>query len=128
MKILVFIFFIFTYYFADCQEIEETSLIGKTIRIGNLEIAQYDLPYQMAWNDAVTGCANLGDGWRLPTKAELMLLYQYKYQIKGLVNDYYWSSVEYDKDLVGCLGFNRASWLIYAKSGACCARAVRTYN
>jgi len=66
-------------------------IIGKPIKIGDLEITQYDFPKKMNWHDAKKACETLGDGWRLPTKDELNSLYLIKYNIhqKG---DYYWSS------------------------------------
>ncbi|MDC0339394.1 DUF1566 domain-containing protein [Flavobacteriales bacterium] len=50
------------------------------------------------WNEKVLSytCENLGDGWRLPTKDELNLLYENKNTIGGFVNNTsYWSSSEY---------------------------------
>ena len=35
--------------------------------VGNLEVMTEDLG-EMNWEDAMKACADLGDGWRLPTK------------------------------------------------------------
>ena len=59
------------------------NIIGKPIKIGNIEVAQYNFPKKMDWNDAKKACARLGAGWRLPTKDELNLLYQKKDKIGG---------------------------------------------
>jgi hypothetical protein len=57
-----------------------------------LEIAQFDFPSLLDWSDAKKLCANLGDGWRLPTKDELIVMYQNKNKIEGFADDhYYWS-------------------------------------
>jgi len=48
----------------------------------------------MNWDDAMAECEALGDGWHLPTKGELNLLYLNKDAIGGFVKDYYWSSTE----------------------------------
>lgn len=40
---------------------------------------------EMNWEDAQTECALLGEGWRLPTKAELLLMYENKDVIGGLL-------------------------------------------
>ena len=40
----------------------------------------------------------LGEGWRIPTKSKINLLYKNKYKIGGFVKDYYWSSKEYRND------------------------------
>jgi hypothetical protein len=69
-------------------------VIGKPIKIGNLEVAQYDFPEAMSNDDAKLACARLGKGWRLPTKKELNSLYQNRYKIGGFANNHYWSSTE----------------------------------
>jgi hypothetical protein len=57
------------------------------------------------WNDAKQWCQNHGDGWRLPTKDELLAIYNNKLDVNcwlkeynsGTLKDYYyWSSIEYD--------------------------------
>mgnify|MGYP000138273031 CR=1 FL=1 len=48
-----------------------------TIKIGNLEIMTEDLG-RMRWDAAKKACADIGDGWRLPTKDELNILYKMK--------------------------------------------------
>ena len=50
----------------------------------------------MTWDDAMKACADLGDGWRLPTKDELNLLYENKEKIGGFAHSDYWSSYGYD--------------------------------
>jgi len=46
------------------------------------------------WEDAKKVCEELGDGWRLPTKEELNLMYLNKNEIGGFAAAYYWSSSE----------------------------------
>jgi hypothetical protein len=66
-------------------------VIGITYKIGNLEIAQNDFPYEMNWNKSNQSCLELGDGWRLPTKEELELIYENKTKISGLAKvPWYW--------------------------------------
>ena len=74
---------------------QSNKIIGKPIRIGKLEVAQYDIPNRMYWDNAFYACEDLGDGWRLPTKNELNLMYLNKDKIGGFAKDYYWSSSEY---------------------------------
>ncbi len=71
-----------------------TETIGNPIRIGKLEVAQFDFPQRMNWHDAKKACATLGKGWSLPTKMELSLLYQNQVKIGGFSTSYYWSSTE----------------------------------
>jgi hypothetical protein len=71
-----------------------TETIGNPIRIGNLEVAQFDFPQKMNWQNAKKACAEIGKGWHLPTKMELSLLYQNRVKIGGFSTSYYWSSTE----------------------------------
>ena len=67
----------------------------KTIKIGSLEVMTEDLG-EMDWDEAKKACADLGDGWRLPTKDELNVLYENKDNIGGFAGYAYWSSTESD--------------------------------
>ncbi len=65
----------------------------KSLKLGHLEVATEDLG-QMVWKAANKACANLGEGWRLPTKEELNMLYENRQKIGGFKNSNYWSSTE----------------------------------
>jgi len=65
-------------------------ITGDPIRIGRLEVAEFDFPEYMLWDDAVIACKALGSGWRLPTKSELNLLYKNKGKIGGFAPEGYW--------------------------------------
>ena len=83
---------------------DSPSIIGKPIRIGNLEVARNDFPNKMLWDEAMEACANLGDGWRLPTMDELNLMYVNKDKIGGFAKEDYWSSSDaYDDDMAAML-------------------------
>ena len=69
-------------------------IIGEPVRIGKLEVAQNDFPTTMKWDDAIKACADLGGGWRLPTKDELTLMYINRVVIGGFAKFNYWSSTE----------------------------------
>jgi len=108
---------------------KNTNIIGSPIKIENLEIAQYDFPNKMNWNDAKKACAVLGEGWRLPTKEELNTMHNNAIVLGGFENSYYWSSKE------NTSGGNLAeAWsqnlvdgrqAIGGKSPNLCVRAVR---
>ncbi len=77
---------------SDEQEIPDAvSKEYASVKIGNLEIMTEDLG-QMEWDEANEKCAELGNGWRFPTRDELNLLYQNKENIGGFDNYEYWSS------------------------------------
>lgn len=87
-------------------------IIGNTVKIKNIEVAQYDFPNRMSLQDAKNACKALGDGWRLPTKDELNTLYQNKNLIGGFADGDYWSSIElYDYN------YWTAAWAQYFYNG-----------
>jgi len=67
-------------------------MIGDPIRLEKLEVAQYDFPKNMTLDDAKNACRQLGNGWRLPNKNELHLLYKNKDKIGGFYPEWYISS------------------------------------
>ena len=93
MKKLLFIPLLFTFYMGMAQT-DSASIIGKSIRVGNLVVAEYDFPNAMNWDDAKKACAELGKGWRLPTQAEWGTLYKERNDIGGFTGNKYWSSTE----------------------------------
>ena len=111
------------------QAVDSASIIGKSIRIGNLVVAQNDFQFGMNWDDAKETCAALGDGWRLPTKDELNILYKNKDKIGGFVNDYYWSSTEGDNNYANNQAFNNNGGFrnISLQTDPNKVRAVRTF-
>lgn len=68
------------------------NIIGNPIKIDKLEVAQYDFPKEMNWDDAKMNCDSLGNDWRMPNKDELELLFQYKDRIGAFNGNWYWSS------------------------------------
>jgi hypothetical protein len=124
MKTLFFIPFLFV-----CSMVigQSSKIIGNPIKIGKLKVAQYDFPTSMKWNDAKKACADLGSGWRLPTKDELSLLYENKDKIGGFADNFYWSSTETNK-------YNAEVQLFYpffqwycSKDGNLSVRSVRSF-
>ena len=95
MKKLLLLPLLLVTCFCFAQDAKE--IIGNSIKIGSLEIAQYDFPKEMKWEDALKACNDLGEGWRLPTKDELNELYKNKDKIGGFATSTlssYWSSTE----------------------------------
>jgi hypothetical protein len=116
-------------------------IIGTPYKLDDMQVAQYDFPNSMTYEDAKYVCSKLGEGWRLPTKYELNNIYQNKDQIKGFVsqlqilndseyytdpNIYYWSDTEYDELYVWIQGFTNTTIAITKKSSYLFVRAVNT--
>jgi hypothetical protein len=103
-------------------------IIGKTIKIGNLEVAEKDFPNKMNWENAKIVCERLGSGWRLPNKYELNILYQNKSKIAAYADPGYWSSTEgVYADAWSQYFTDNGSQLFNGKSAKIYVRAVRTF-
>jgi hypothetical protein len=102
-------------------------IIGKPIKIGNLEVAKIDFPKKMIWEDAKKACENLGSGWRLPTKDELKTLYLSKDKIGGFAKDFYWSSTEVGNDNAWGQDFPYGTQVNASKSTPSYVRAIRAF-
>lgn len=123
----IFIFFILFYFNNNlhAQKISNSLIIGKSIKIEKLEIAQYDFPNTMNWSDAKNACASLGEGWRLPTMSELKILYLYKDDYLSSMRKAYWSSSDLDYDFAEIPDFNFENNKIPKTKIAYSVRAVR---
>ena len=97
-----------------------------TIKIGNLEVMTEDLG-EMNWHEAKKACADLGDGWRLPTKDELNILYVNKDKIGGFANSLYWSSTENGGNYAWFQHFVYGDQNDFYKSATSYVRAVRAF-
>ena len=94
--------------------------------LDNLEVYKSDLG-EMSWEEAKQACANLGDGWRLPTLDELELLFQSKDNFSGFTSDSYWSSdVSHVPNDCGGIDFENGHRCSIPKHAIIGVRAVRT--
>ena len=69
---------------AQSSDTAQSLVIGKPVKIGNLEIAQNDFPYKLDWATAVKSCADLGLGWRLPSTSEFNIISDNVSNIPGI--------------------------------------------
>ena len=95
-------------------------------RIDGLLVWHEDLG-KMNWEDAMADCEALGDGWRLPDKDELNLLYQNKEAIGGFATNYYWSSTETDANYAWDQSFYGGVQNLNYKASTYYVRAVRAF-
>ncbi len=77
---------------------EQLDIIGEPIHINDLMIAEHEFPEKMDWDDAMKACKDLGEGWRLPTKQEILMIYQNRNEIAYYPDDYYWTATIHDID------------------------------
>jgi hypothetical protein len=77
------------------------------------------------WKNAKKVCEDLGDGWRLPTREELHLIWLNKDSIGGFVNNNYWSSTEYNLNNAWVQLFGNGEQNGYNKNSKYNVRAVR---
>jgi hypothetical protein len=77
------------------------------------------------WEDAKKVCADLGDGWRLPTREELHLMWLNRESVGGFAAAYYWSSSEDNSNYAWNQYFGPGYQYCYDKSYTACVRAVR---
>ena len=77
------------------------------------------------WEDAKKVCENLGDGWRLPTREELHLMWVNRESIGNFATAEYWSSSEFNYNFVWVQFFNYGSQINDNKNDSFYVRAVR---
>ena len=98
---------------------DSTDTIGNsTVTIGNLEVMTKEVMSNrpaLNWDDAIESYADLVDGWRLPTKDELNILFKNHDKIGGSRSflNYCWCSKEYNSP---------NAWKEY------CAYSTHTFN
>lgn len=100
-------------------------IIGTPIKIENIEIAQYDFPEKMTWEEALNACIKLGDGWRLPTKKELNFIYKSKELITDNIFSQFWCSLDQNDDFAWYIFFGNGKWTNCQKNVKCDVRAVK---
>ena len=88
------------------------------------EVYSKDLGEQN-WEDAKKVCEDLGDGWRLPTREELHLMWLNKDSIGGFAAAFYWSSSEFNSFGAWHQYFYNGYQNCYYKFNANYVRAVR---
>jgi hypothetical protein len=80
------------------------------------------------WEDAKKVCEDLGDGWRLPTREELHLMWVNRESIGGFAADLYWSSSEFNNNVAWSQAFANGYQAIDYKSNSYYVRAVRALS
>jgi len=81
----------------------------------------------MIWGDAVAVAEAVGLGWRLPTSAELLLLFTNRKLIGGFSNEDYWSKTEQDVNSAWIQGFRTGDQDRYNKYSKLRVRVVKEF-
>lgn len=92
-----------------------------------LELNSADEPDTMTWNAADLAVKKHGPGWRLPTIAELQMMYEQRQLIGGFDEEDYWSSTEQDVNSAWIQGFRLGDQDRYNKQSKLKVRAVRSF-
>jgi len=80
------------------------------------------------WEDAKKICADLGNGWRLPTREELHLMWLHRGSIGGFAAANYWSSSESNTNFAWYQFFFNGFQYNYYKNFTYYVRAVRALS
>lgn len=80
------------------------------------------------WEDAKKVCKDLGNGWRLPTREELHLMWLNKESIGVFAAAYYWSSSEDGNHFAWYQNFNNGNQYNNYKTNTFYVRAVRALS
>ena len=102
------------------------SIIGVPARVGDIEVADNDFPGSWSLTVATKACAKLGEGWRLPTKTEMDLIYSSRRDIGGFGTEFYWYNDDKVKDSYGFLNFKDGETGYVDEKGTGRVRAVRS--
>jgi len=103
------------------------NIIGNPFKVEYFEVAEYDFPEKMNWDNAKRACDELGSGWRLPTDDELYSIYKNKDINAHFSNDFYWSSKEKNEIDAWARSFAREYTNSGFKTNLTFVRAVRTF-
>jgi hypothetical protein len=68
----------------DSLKSMQSTVIGNSVKIGNLEIAENDFLYKMDWATATKSCTDLGQGWRLPSYVDIDIISNNLSKIPGI--------------------------------------------
>lgn len=110
-----------------CFKIIKMLEITSPITGERLRVAENDFEEILDWFQAKSACGELGNGWRLPTRSELELMYKDLHK-KGNGNfkkSFYWSSTENASSSASYVGFADGYASTSRKDDTNYVRAVR---
>ena len=99
-------------------------IVGRTVKIHNLEVAQFDFPYKLNSVEATKSAENLGIGWRVPTYSDFDLLIRYNDKIGNFVDDCYWTQPDTSSTVDYVVDYKIPRQIIKAKNQEECENYV----
>lgn len=134
MKIGISIFALLVFSIMAYSSTEEGNQDGEkekseetisTVKVGNLEVMTKDIG-MLTWSEAMDEASKKGDGWRVPTTDELLVIYENRDRIPNLgAFDTFWSSEEEDRYNALQMTFSDGRITYYEKNVHNCVRLVR---
>jgi len=100
-------------------------IIGVPIELEGFEVAQFDFEIKMNWVDARNACNKIGDGWKLPSKVELEIIYENRQYLPTYSFGTYWSSTKNEANLPWVHDFNSGIQSPKNELNECFVRAIR---
>ena len=113
------------------NEIEVINTMSYKIKVdGKTILVAPEDQGEMNWGEATEACKKIGPGWRLPTKEELIAMYnQLHKQDKGnFKDDWYWSSSQYGSSEAWMVSFGGGNIYNGSRYYIGRVRAVRSPN
>jgi hypothetical protein len=78
----------------ELHPVEEPPKSIIVLGVSTFKVYLRDIARPMSWYDAVQWCEDLVNGWWLPTRVELLIMYEHREEIGGFKLAAYWSSSE----------------------------------
>jgi hypothetical protein len=100
-KIKIFLYsLLISCILSSCIKNKINEAITNSIKVAGITVQKNDLPNKMNWLDAKLEASKAGNSWRLPTRAELKIMYDNRNTIGGFDTSTgeYWSSEEFDNN------------------------------
>jgi hypothetical protein len=74
-------------------------IIGVPIELEGFEVAQFDFKIKLNWVDARNACNRLGDGWNLPSKEQLKIIYDNRLKLTNFSLGCYFSATKNEDNM-----------------------------
>jgi hypothetical protein len=101
-------------------------IIGVPIKLEGFEVAQFDFEIKLNWVDARNACNRLGDGWDLPSKEQLKIIFDNRTKLTDFSLGLYFSTTKNEDNLPWTHDFFLGTQIPKDQKNKFYVRAVRT--